>query len=454
MLEPATGESLMRETRDTQLRLAPGVMDHERGRELVAMSEVLDAVPEILEFIRADLLDRGQDPERGRPGLTAEQVLRALVIKQMNQFSYDELAFHLGDSVAYRTFCRFGFSDPSPRKSALQQNIKSLHPETLEQVNRVLIAHAEAEAIEKGRKVRCDSTVVEANIHEPTDSRLLYDVVRVLARIMNDQKLPRGSAFKDETRRAKRLNTKIWNAKDRDAREPVYRELVKVARRAIRAAKDVANKLDKKSDEGKAVAAELHRFVELGLRVIDQTVRRVFREEKVPATEKVVSIFEPHVDILVKDRRETLYGHKVYLTSGASSLILDCTIEPGNPADSTLTTKLIERLEGIYDRAPRQASFDGGFASRANLTAVKEKGVKDVAFSKKCGLKIAEMVTSSTVYQKLRNFRAGIEAGISFLKRSFGLDRCTWRGLESFQAYVWSSIISANLLVLARHSLG
>ena len=444
----------MRVTRDEQLRLAPGVMDHERGRELVAMSEVLDAAPEILEFIRADLLERGQDPERGRPGMTAEQVLRALVIKQMNRFSYDELAFHLADSIAYRTFCRFGFEGQSPRKSAIQQNIKALRPETLEQVNRVLIGCAEAEAIERGRKIRCDSTVVEANIHEPVDSSLLYDVVRVLARIMNDLKLPRGSPFKDETRRAKRLQTGAFNAKDRDARKPVYRELVKVARRAIKAAKEVAEGLSKKSDDAKAVAAELRHYVDLGLRVVDQTVRRVFRDESVPATEKIVSIFEPHTNILVKDRRETLYGHKVYLTTGTSSLILDCTIESGNPADSTLATKLVERIEEIFDRAPRQASFDGGFASRANLTSIKDRGVADVAFSKKCGLKITEMASSSTVYRGLRNFRAGIEAGISFLKRSFGLDRCAWRGLPSFHAYVWSSIISANLLILARHSLG
>lgn len=444
----------MRETRDKQLRLAPGVMDHERGRELVAISEVLDGLPEILEFVRADLLDEGQDPARGRPGMTAEQVLRALVIKQMHQFSYDELAFHLADSIAYRVFCRFGFGEQPPKKSALQQNIKCLRPETLEQVNRVLIGYAEREAIERGRKIRCDSTVVESNIHDPTDSSLLYDVVRVLARIMDDQNLPRGSVFKDETRRAKRLQTKIYNAKDQAEREPAYRELVKVARRTVKAAGDAAGTLEKKRDAAaQAAALELRRYADLGFRVIDQTVRRVFRGEKVPAPEKVVSIFEPHTDILVKDRRDTLYGHKVCLTSGASSLILDCTIEKGNPPDSTLAVKMIGRLEDIYDRAPRQASFDGGFASGANLTAIKEKGVQDVAFAKKCGLAIADMVKSSSVYKQLRNFRAGIEAGISFLKRCFGLDRCAWSGFDSFRAYVWSSIMSANLLTLARHSL-
>jgi IS5 family transposase len=102
---------------------------------------------------------------------------------------------------------------------------------------------------------------------------------------------------------------------------------------------------------------------------------------------------------------------------------------------------------------PRQASFDGGYASGANLAAAKALGVKDVCFSKKRGLKITEMVRSTWVYRRLRDFRAGVEGMISYLKRAFGLDRCTWRGQLSFGSYVWGSVVSANLLTLARHLL-
>ena len=188
-------------------------------------------------------------------------------------------------------------------------------------------------------------------------------------------------------------------------------------------------------------------------RVLDQRRRRVLLGESVPATEKLVSIFEDHTDIVVKRSYETLYGHKICLTGGPSSMILDCVVLEGNPADSTLAQQMIERQEEIYQRPPRQAVFDGGFASRDNLKAIKSSGVQDVAFAKRAHLAISDMVRSTWVYKRLRNFRAGIEGNISFLKRIFGLDRCTWRSLPSFESYVWSSILSFNLLVLARHLL-
>jgi IS5 family transposase len=198
---------------------------------------------------------------------------------------------------------------------------------------------------------------------------------------------------------------------------------------------------------------ELLHYVELSLRVINQTERRVFDEESVPSKEKLVSIFEEHTDIIVKDHRETLYGHKICLTSGRSSLITDCTILEGNPADSTLAEQMIDRHIDILGKAPKQVAYDGGFTSKDNLKAIKSKGVTDVAFSKARPLNISDMVRSSWVYKKLRNFRAGIEGTISFLKRVFGLDRCTWRSFPSFRSYVWSSILTFNLLVIARHKL-
>lgn len=179
----------------------------------------------------------------------------------------------------------------------------------------------------------------------------------------------------------------------------------------------------------------------------------MLRAESVPAGEKIVSIFEPHTDIIIKDRRETLYGHKICLTSGASGLVTDVIVEEGNPADSTLAVKMVERQRELYGKAPRKVSFDGAFTSTSNLAAIKELGVEDVAFSKHGGLQITEMVKSTWVYRCLRNFRAGIEGTISFLKRIFGLDRCTWRGFSSFNAYVCGSVLACNLLILARHLL-
>jgi len=166
-----------------------------------------------------------------------------------------------------------------------------------------------------------------------------------------------------------------------------------------------------------------------------------------------VSIFEPHTDIIIKDRRDTFYGHKICLTTGASGLVLDVMVEEGNPSDSTLACRTVARATSVLGRTPKQVSFDGGFSSKANVAEIKAMGVTDVAFSKHVGLEVTEMAKSAWVFRKLQNFRAGIEAGISFLKRTFRLDRCNWSGVESFGAYVWGSVLSCNVLVVARHLL-
>ncbi len=184
--------------------------------------------------------------------------------------------------------------------------------------------------------------------------------------------------------------------------------------------------------------------------VIDQTSRRVIKDEQVPANEKILSIFEPHTDIIIKDRRDTYFGHKVCLSGGPSNLISDCLIVEGNPADNTLTTEMLERHNKIYGHYPLKAALDGGFASKANLEAAKGMGIKDVCFAKKRGLKEEDMCRSHWVYNRLRRFRAGIESGISWLKRCFGFSRCTWKSCSSFKSYVWASIVTANLFTLAR----
>ena len=131
-------------------------------------------------------------------------------------------------------------------------------------------------------------------------------------------------------------------------------------------------------------------------------------------------------------------------------MILGCLVARGNPADTDEYQPLLQKHQEQYGRMPRQVTADGGFASKDNLAFAKKNGVKDAAFAKKRGLTVLDMAKSSWVYKKLRNFRAGIEAGISVLKRAFGLDRCTWTGWEGFKRYVWSNIVSYNLLVLAR----
>lgn len=437
-------------------------IEHEHVLEVRAMGKILDKIPEAIAWVHRDLVGAEGPPNRGREGMTAEQVLRVLIIKQITQLTYARLAFTLADSINYQEFCRFAAGQGPPRKSALQSNVKRVRAETIEAINRKVLEVAKAQGVENGRKVRADCTVIESNIHEPSDSSLLWDCVRVLVRLMGDaRELSSEVQFTDHSRRAKRRSIAIQYAKTNEKRAPLYRDLLNVTRWTMAHAESVSSQLEQakfgdlqEAVKADAIRCELENCVNLAQKVCWQTERRVLDGESVPATEKIVSIFETHTDIIVKKSRETLYGHKVCLSSGVSGLVLDMVVQEGNPADSSLTIAMMNRHSELFGKAPRQAAFDGGFSSRLNLEQLKALGIKDIAFSKGRGLSVPEMAKSSWVYKNLRNFRAGIESGISFLKRVFGWDRCTWRGLPSFKAYSWGSVLVCNLLTLARHSLG
>ena len=451
----------MRRSVREQMSLVPASLDHEHARELGAVGAILDGHPEFGRWVQTDLLAGGIDPDHGRNGMSGEEVLRTLVIKQANGFSYEDLAFHLADSQSYRKFCLIGLADKTPKRSTLQRNLKCVRAETLERVNRALVHHAQKQGIEDGQRLRSDSTVIEAAIHEPTDSSLLVDSVRVLTRLLKEAGEYVALAFTNHHKRAKRRAMAIQHAAKPEQRLPLYKDLVKVAENTVASSQVSVEKLEQEFPPeafqqpglGK-LRDSLQHYIKLAAKVLDQTRRRVFNGETVPAPEKIVSIFEPHTDIIRKDRRDTLYGHKVFLTGGASGLIIDCVVERGNPTDSTKAVKLAERAIKVLGTKPEQIVFDGGFSSRDNLGAIKALGIRDVAFSKAPGLAIKEMVKRTWLYQRLRNFRAGIEGIISFVKRCFGWDRCAWRSYGSFRAYTWGSVIAANLVMLARHTLG
>ena len=452
----------MRKKYQKQMPLMPSNIEHPRARELERISQILDSIPTIADMVLQDLTHGVKNRNCGAKGMTAEQVLRAAIIKQTEGFSYNELTFHLIDSTTYRNFCRIGLVHKGFKKSALCKNIKAISPETWESINRLLGAYGEDKDIEKGKEARIDCTVVCSNIHEPTDSSLLWDSTRVLTRILNKMKEELGAdiLFTDHTRRAKRRSLEILNAKSKKARVKPYKDLLKVTEKTVIYSKSAAVALEtcgftdtRDMALAMAMMKDFEELIPLAEKVIDQTTRRILHDEKVPAQEKIFSIFEPHTDIIIKDRRDEYYGHKVCLTGGASNFISDCLIVDGNPADSTLTCQMLDRHDEIYGRYPLNAALDGGFASKANLEAAKLRDIKNVCFAKKRGLKEEDMCQSRWVYKRLRRFRAGIESGISWLKRSFGFWRCTWKSFRSFKSYVWSSIVAANLFTLARQEM-
>jgi transposase, IS5 family len=447
----------LRKNHQEQFSLVESWLEHPHAKELEAISDVLDADPTMAALVAQDLVGPGADASKGRLGMSGDLVLRAAVVRQLNGFSYEELAFHLADSATYRRFCRLGLGDGDLKRSTLGSNIKRIRPETWEAIHRCILKLAVERGVEDGRKTRVDCTVVASPIHEPTDATLLFDVVRVLARLLGRARSLCTFPFCARVRRAKRRMLGVRNAKHAAARKGQYRDLLDATIETLEFVPAATAALSLSGAEhllaAASLAADLKHYAGLGWRVADQTHRRVFEEEAVPAAEKVVSIFEEHTDVIVKDRRDVHYGHKVCLSTGASLLVLDCQVLDGNPADSTLVEDVLERHRDLFGRVPRQTAMDGGFASRANVQLAKSKGVKDVCFAKRRGIAVTDMVKSAWVFKRLRDFRAGVEGGISLLKRCFGLDRCRWRGLESFKAYTWAAVVSCNLLVLARHAL-
>jgi IS5 family transposase len=442
----------MRQERIIQASIFDVFAPHEIGRELRAISQWLDRHRQLLNAVAADLRCDGLK-QTGRHGLPAEAVLRCGLLKQYRQLSYEELSFHVQDSASFRAFARLPV-DWCPKKSVLHKTISAVRAETWEQINRVLLASAKEAKVESGTVIRLDSTTSAALLHEPSDSSLLWDAVRVMVRLLRQaDELCAGAApaWRSHRRLAKKRALAIKYSRSHVERVKLYRELIAATRTTLGQLRaSAAHMPTSRGAAAEAWQAQVQHYQPLIERIIAQSERRVLRGETVPAHEKLVSLFETHANIILKGSRAPCYGHKLNLTSGRSGLILDLVIETGNPADSERFVPMLDRHIAFYGSAPRQAAADGGYATRDNLDHAKARGVADIAFHKKRGLTIEDMVKSHWVYRKLRNFRAGIEAGISCLKRAYGLARSTWRGLEHFKAYVWSSVVAYNLALLAR----
>ncbi|MEE9598556.1 MAG: ISNCY family transposase [Acidiferrobacterales bacterium] len=437
----------MRETHTAQTSIFQSATDHEIAHELKRMSDWLDRQPVLLDQVAKDL-QSGCGSTRGRSGMTIDSILRCAILKQYRHVDYRTLAFYLRDSVSFVEFARLDCRRP-PSKSTLQALISAIRAETWEALQRCLLTDAQARGVESGAVIRVDATVTDTTILAPSDSGLLYDAVRVMVRLLKQARSHGEVVFHNHQRKAKRRRVAILYARSNNQRRPLYASLLRVTLDTL-AYLDGAHKVLEKQLDARAWCARVQHYRPLIMQVIAQTQRRVIDAERVPAADKIVSLFEPHTDIIVKGQREVQYGHKLTLSSGASGLVLDMIVEDGNPADSVCLMPLLQRHISHYGQAPRDLAADGGYASAANLADAKSLGVSHVAFHKPVGLTVEAMTGDRWLYNKLRRFRAGIEAMISYLKRCFGLSRCNWKGLDHFKAYVHSAVFTHNLVVLTQ----
>jgi len=446
----------MRETRVAQASIFENYSKHEFGVRLEALSNILDQHPEILSLVAKDLVDASL-AKVGRIGLSAETIFRCLLLKQQLRISYEQLAFHLSDSMTYRTFVRLP-NHSAPSRSGLQSTIRSIKPDTLEKVHEVLSGNWLKEGVLSMDKLRIDSTVVASNIAPPSDSQLLNDSVRVLSRLLAKSKNITGVKirFTDQRKPSKSLAFQIFNAKNA-GKEVLYPSLLKLIRIVL---KQVDRGLQSvmtgacDSEEKQKWIREVEHYRDLTQKVISQTERRVIHKESVHSSEKIVSLFEPHTDIIVKGFRDVQYGHKINLSSEKSGFITYLSIEKGNPADSDLFMPVLDFHQSKLGRLPGSVVADGGYASKANVEKGRGLGVKRVVFHKPVGISLQAMGVKSKTFDQLRHFRAGVEGNISELKRAFGATKAKWKGLDGFKAYVWSSVLSYNLMRLARINSG
>lgn len=450
-----------RHERDNIFRRVPG-LTIKMNPELAAVDKVLED-DDLFCLVRNDLARRHPQTEsRGRRSTPVEVILRMLAVKHLYDFSYEDTEHHVADSLVLRQFCRVYFHTV-PDHTTLWRWARLIQPATLEAFNERVLALAVDNRLTRGRKLRMDGMVVETNIHYPTDSSLLADGVRVLGRTLTRAKAVVGEAagltkavFRNRTRSAKRAARQVAHL-SRQGREktiPAYKRLVQTARATVRQAERVLVALQERGAEAEErLVRTLQTFLPRLQQVVDQTVRRVFDEESVPAAEKLVSIFESHTDIIRrgKTNKPTEFGHKVWLGEVEGGFISQYAILDGNPADEDQWLPTLERHVQQFGCPPWQASGDRGVYSSDNETDAEQMGVKRVILPKP-GHKSERrrQHEKQRWFRRGRRFHAGIEGRISVVTRKHGLDRCRNRGELGFAQWVGWGLIGNNLTALGR----
>jgi len=452
------GDGFIRETVD---ELWEGWMRH--ADAILADEELLEAVHHALQQRRP------HSRTRGRRGTPAEVVLRMLLLKHIRDWSFADLEREVRGNLVYREFTHIGAAKV-PDAKTLGRLAQALGPEVIEKIHARIVALAQSHGVVPGRRMRVDTTVVETNIHYPTDSGLLADGVRVLSRLMKKVTEIAGEAgtkLRDRKRSLQRRLVEIGRAtrsKGRAAQEKVkavYGKLVDLTRRVVGQAKkfsaeigqgtkQAADVLQQATLEG--LRRELDRFLALVQQVIRQTKARLFGGNT-RAEGKLVSLFEPDTEIIRKGKasKPTEFGKMVKLQEAENQIIIAYEVYDQRPQDKDLLVPAVQLHEQRLDRAPELVAGDAGFYSAQGEATVQGMGVKRVS--------IPNHSTKSTErrrhqkqrwFRKGQKWRTGCEGRISVLKRRHGLNRCRYKGRAGMKRWVGLGIISDNLINIGR----
>jgi IS5 family transposase len=386
---------------------------------------------------------------RGRLGTPADVVLRMLVLKHLHDWSFDECEREVRGSLVFRAFCRID-GERVPDAKTLVRLARLLDDAVLKDVLARLVAVGRERRVIRGRRLRVDTTVVETNIHYPTDATLLADGVRVLTRTLRRV----GEHVRERTRSvARRVFEIAQRSRTAGSRasatvreqskakmKTLYQGLLRITRAVVRHADATARRV-----RDRRAAAELVAMSALVRQVVAQTRARVLRGNT-HYSDKVVSLFEPHTDIIRKGKlaRPTEFGRLVKIQEAEAQFITDYTVVDPGQSERALWEPALDRHIALFERAPELAVADGGFASRSNERAARDRGVRHVVLPRQA------REQRSRIARAALRWRTGSEGRISALKRRHGLRRCRYRGESGMSRWVGLGVIVNDLLVLGR----
>jgi transposase, IS5 family len=433
---------------------------------LQTISYFLDQHEEMIEKVRSDL-ERGlKNPATGRNGMTPSQVLRSLVLMRVKSWDLRELSERIADGYTLRHFTDFR-SHPVPKHDAFNRAFNRLTPETLQAVNELIVQAAVDLGLEDGKKLRVDSTVVQTDVHHPTDSTLLWDTVRVITRLVGRLGRAAGRSvlkgFRNRTRGARRRMQQIqrMTAQQRhEQQNKKYRELIAISEEVEASARGVLQHSEKARGQNliddlaiRQLRNEIDHYCQLGTQAIDQARRRVLQGEQVPNAEKIFSIFEPHTDLIKRGKVQTPveFGHKVFLAESAQGLITQYQVLDGNPCDEDQVEASLQNHRETFGFAPDLYGSDRGFYSENNVKRCEQEGVKVVSIPQRGGKKTPQRAAfeKSPAFKKGQRFRAGVEGRISVLFRGRGMKRCLAQGRKRFELLVGAAVLANNLMRIA-----
>jgi transposase, IS5 family len=439
--------------------------------ELREIDAVLDD-EEIVDRVDAALRGRwAKSGSRGRLGTPVVVVLRMLVLKHRYDWSFAECEREVRGSLIYRAFCRID-GERVPDAKTLIRLAALLGPDVLKDIVARLVQLARQRRVVRGQRLRVDTTVVETNIHYPTDSSLLADGVRVLTRTMQRIRAEVGAAALEVRDRTRSLGRRVFEIIQRSRKATartgatvraqtkarmtaLYRQAMAITRATVRQAETVSKATADTVDLSvHALREQLGETVGLVRRVLAQTRARVLRGDT-HYPDKVLSIFEPETEAIRKGKaaKPTEFGKLVKIQEAEAGLVTEYAVCPRRVPDQELWEPALTKHQELFDRPPKLAVADGGFASKANERIATELGVEQVALPRARGRPAAEappLPPRQRWFRRALRWRTGCEGRISVLKRCHGLRRCRYRGVRGMERWVGLGVIANNLRVLAR----